>query len=92
MHSKKEKELSEEHKTNVNNLKACDNILNPCNATLSNSDSSLWNHPVEAIFYSENNISVIENLLFNQLKIKIVYYHLMIKRNVKLKLYGVYLV
>lgn len=56
----KKHELSEKHKTNVNNLKACHNFFSPCNATLSNSDSSLLNHPIKPS-HSENNVSVIEN-------------------------------
>ena len=65
----KKHKLSEEHKTNVNNLKACRNffsprnatLFSPCNATSLNSDSSLLNYPGEATSHFENNISVFEN-------------------------------
>ena len=50
------KHPSEEHRTNVNNLKAHCNFFSRCNATSSNSDSSLSNYPGEATSHSESNI------------------------------------
>ena len=57
----KKHEIFEEHETNSNNVKACHNFFSPRNATSSNSDSRLLNHPTEALSHSEINVSAIEN-------------------------------
>ena len=57
----KKHELSEEHKTNLNNLKADCSFFSPHNTASLNWDSSLLNYPGEATSQSENNVSVIEN-------------------------------
>ena len=57
----KKHELSEDHKTNVNNLKVCHDLCSSNNATLWNSSPSLLHRSGKATSHNEINVSVIEN-------------------------------